>query len=141
MRAPLLFLEARIIGRDAFRALPSFCNCYDVTVPILIGMFMSKFEAQRRLILNAFLFFLATCLRLKRRPDVPFVEWSVQIVERARMVAHRAKHRRNQEMPAHKGERSNVSDSHYFSVRFFRRRRRISNHVGFKFFGFFLHSS
>jgi hypothetical protein len=62
------------LGRDTFRPLPSFCDGYDVTIPILIRMFVSKFEAQRRLILNAFFLFLATCLRLIGRPDVPFVE-------------------------------------------------------------------
>src|ERR1017187_672961 len=48
----LRFLEARIVGRDAFSPLPSFCNCYDVAVPILIRVFMSKVEAQRRLALD-----------------------------------------------------------------------------------------
>ena len=61
----LRFLEARIASRDTFRPLPRFCNCYDVAVPILIGVFMSKFEAQRRLIPNAFLLFLATCIGLE----------------------------------------------------------------------------
>ena len=45
------------------------------------------------------------------------------------------------QVPTHKGERGGVSDSHFFFACFFRSRRRISNHVGFMFFGFFLHSS
>jgi hypothetical protein len=70
----LFLFETGIVGRDTFSPLPSFCNSYDVTVPILIRMFMSKFEAQRRLSPNAFLLFLATCVGFKRCPDVPFVE-------------------------------------------------------------------
>src|ERR1017187_8819742 len=94
----LLSLEPGIVGRDTCRPLSSFCDGYDVTIPILIRMFVSKFEAQRRLILNAFFLFLATCLRLIGGPDLPFAESSVQIVERARMVSHRAKDRRNQKI-------------------------------------------
>ena len=73
---------------------------------------MSKFEAQRRFIPNTFLLFLTACTGLERCPNVPFVERSVQIVERARMASHRAKDWRNQEIPAQKRERGCVSGVH-----------------------------
>ena len=70
----LLPLEARIVGRDTFRPLPSFRNSYDITIPILIRMLIGKFEAQRRFVLNAFLLFLATRIGFERCPDIPSVE-------------------------------------------------------------------
>ena len=73
---------------------------------------MSKLDAQRRLIPNAVFLFLASCIGFERCPDVPFVELSVQIIERTRMVSHRAKDGRNQEIPAHKRERGSVAGFH-----------------------------
>ena len=70
---------------------------------------MSKFEAQGRFIPNARLLFLAAGTGFERCPDVPLVEGSIQIVERARMASHWAKDRRNQEIPAHKRERGSVA--------------------------------
>ena len=70
----LLFLEPRIVARDAFRSLPSFCDRDDVALRILIGMFMRKFDSQRCLIPNAFPLFLATCIGLERCLDIPSVK-------------------------------------------------------------------
>ena len=114
-RFSLVSVEARVVGRDAFRALPSFCNCCDVAVLVLVGMFMGKFEAQRRLIANAFLLFLAACIGLERCLDIPPVEWRVKIIECARMLSHRAKDRRDQEIPSYKHEqRRGVTGIHRY---------------------------
>ena len=69
---------------------------------------------------------------------LPFRQRRAVIDPRA---AWQAYDRWHQQVPTHKGERGGVSDSHFFFACFFRSRRRISNHVGFMFFGFFLHSS
>ncbi len=75
-------------------------------------MFISKLEAQRRLIPNAFLLLLATRIGLERCLDILPVEWSVKIIEGARMLSHRAKDRRDQEIPGHKPERGGVAGVH-----------------------------
>ena len=60
-----VIIEAEIVGRDTLRKLPGLRDCDDVTVQILIGSFVSKFDTQRCLISNALLLFLATCLRFE----------------------------------------------------------------------------
>ena len=57
--AGIYFVSLR---RGSSVAMHFFCNCYDVAVPILIRVFMSKFEAQRCLIPNAVFLFFATCI-------------------------------------------------------------------------------
>ena len=57
--------EAEIVGRDTLRKLPGLRDGEDVTVQILIGSFVSKFDTQRCLISNVLLLFLATCLRFE----------------------------------------------------------------------------
>ena len=43
---------------------------------------------------------------------IPPVEWSVKIIEGARMLSHRAKDWRNQEIPDHKRESGGVAEIH-----------------------------
>src|SRR5208282_5356893 len=91
---------------------PRFCDSFDIAVLILIGMLMRKLDTQRRLLQNVRPLCLATSVGLERSLDVPSVDRSFQIVERARMTPHCTEDRRNQEIPSHEHKRGEVTATH-----------------------------